>query len=66
MGGVFFAERAIFVEFEPVGSVLLVLVYVVIALFAFGACKSDFRSGSFRRHICLPVYRTLHAAANLL
>ena len=37
MCGVFFAERAVFVEFDPVRSVFLVLINVVISLLAFGA-----------------------------
>ena len=36
-----FAERAVFAEFNSVGSVLFVFVNVVISLFAFGASKSD-------------------------
>ena len=37
MRGVFFAERAIFVQLDSVGRVLLILVNVVISLLTFGA-----------------------------
>lgn len=47
MCGVLLAKRAIFIKLDSVGRVLLVLINVVIALFAFGACKSDSRSDSF-------------------
>ena len=39
MSGVFLAERAIFIEFKPVGIILFILVNVVIPLFTFGAGK---------------------------
>ena len=51
----FFAERAILVELQSVRSVLFVFVNVVIALFAFGACKRNSGSDSFCHFICLPV-----------
>ena len=35
------AERAILHQFDPIGSILLVLIVVIIALFAFGASQSD-------------------------
>lgn len=47
MRGVFFAKRAILIKLDSVGRVLFVLINVVIALFAFGACKSNSRSCSF-------------------
>ena len=47
MSGMLFAKRAIFVKFDSVRRVLFVLIHVVIALFAFGACKSYSRSDSF-------------------
>ena len=42
MRGVFFAKRAILIELDSVGRVLFVLINVVIALFAFGACERNF------------------------
>lgn len=51
MGGMLFAKRAIFVKFDSVRRVLFVLIYVVIALFAFGACKSYSCSDSFSHFI---------------
>ena len=47
MRGVFFAKRAILIKLDSVGRVLFVFINVVIALFAFGACKSNSRSCSF-------------------
>ena len=35
------AERAIFHQLDPVGRILLILVIVIVALFAFGASQSD-------------------------
>jgi hypothetical protein len=42
MNGMFFAESAVLLQLDPVGSVLLVLCRVVIALFALGARQSYF------------------------
>lgn len=64
MCGVFFAKRAIFIKLDPVGRVLFVLINVVIALFAFRACKSDSRSDSFS-HFCLPVRRENRFGLNI-
>ena len=38
------AETAVLVELESVGVILLILLCVVVALFAFAACKSDLYS----------------------
>lgn len=47
MRGVLFAKRAIFIELDSVGRIFFVFINVIIALFAFGACKSYSRSDSF-------------------
>ena len=49
MSRVLFAESAIFIEFESVGSRLSVFIRVVITLFAFGASKHYLDSVSFLR-----------------
>ena len=41
MDGMLFAESAVFLELDPVGSILLVFGRVVVALFALGAGKRD-------------------------
>ena len=48
MQSVLAAETAVFVELETIRVVLLVLHRVVVALFAFAACKSDLDSHFFR------------------
>ena len=47
MLGVFLAERAVFVEFDSVRIVFLILIIVVISLLTFGASQSDSGSTSF-------------------
>ena len=47
MRGVLFAERAVFVDLYSVGIVLLILIFVVIPLLAFGARQRNSRSVSF-------------------
>ena len=54
MLGVFLAERAVFVQSQSVGIVLLILNTVVISVFAFRAFKRDFGSCRFGRHIETP------------
>ena len=47
MNGMLFAERAVFVEFDSVRIVFLILIIVVISLLTFGASQSDSGSTSF-------------------
>lgn len=54
MLGVFLAERAVFVQSQSVGIVLLILNTVVISVFAFRAFKRDFGSCRFGCHIETP------------
>ena len=42
--GVLAAETAVLVKFESVGIIFLILHSVIVALFAFAACKSDLYS----------------------
>ena len=51
MLGVFLAERAVFVQSQSVGIVLLILNTVVISVFAFRAFKRDFGSCRLGCHI---------------
>lgn len=41
MRSVFFAEFAVFIDFDTIGIVLFVFVGLVISLFAFSACQSN-------------------------
>jgi hypothetical protein len=62
--GVLFAERTVLHEFDPVGSVLLVLIVVVIALFAFGASKCNLNSftvSSHVRHLLFGLFKPVRA-----
>ena len=45
------AMRAVFVQFDPVGIVLFVLIRVVIPVLAFGTSQRDFISRSFCSHL---------------
>ena len=47
MNGMLLAERAVFVEFDSVRIVFLILIIVVISLLTFGASQSDSGSTSF-------------------
>ena len=62
----FFAEGAVFAKLQSVGSVLFVFVNVVIALFAFSACKRNSGSDSFCHFICLPVLLSLFLQAKFI
>lgn len=41
MRSVFFAEFAVFIDFDTIGIVLFVFVGLVVSLFAFSACQSN-------------------------
>lgn len=44
---VLLAKSAIFLQFDSVGIIFLVLITIIISLFALGALKSNFRSHNF-------------------
>lgn len=41
MRSVFFAEFAVFIDFDTIGIVLFVFIGLVVSLFAFSACQSN-------------------------
>ena len=65
MNGMLLAERTIFLYFESVGIVLLVLIVVVISLLAFGARQSNSCSVSFCHIFRLPKKLTPPRSANI-
>ena len=50
MNGMFFAEFAILADFDSFSVVLFVFERIVVSLFAFRTCQSNFRSCAFCCH----------------
>ena len=59
MHGMLFADRAIFVEFETVGVVALILETIVISVLALGALERDLHSRRFGSHWLKTPYKKI-------